>query len=121
MSAMSGFHRPSAALGSQGFPREKTSGNLILFSEIHPQDPSFLICKMGIMTPPDLLRRIEMLLDQTQVRSSAHYKANLLTAGCAEGQCSVYYKALDKESREAHARKGQTPQRVSGKHLLKAR
>ena len=38
-----------------------------------------------------------MLTNQTWVCSLVPRKANLLTSGCGEGKCSIYYKVLIQE------------------------
>lgn len=51
------------------------------------------------------LKFVKVLLNQTWIHCPSHSKANLLIPGGGEGKCSVYYKALDKESGASDAEK----------------
>ena len=44
-----------------------------------------------------------MLTNQTWVRSLVPRKANLLTSGCGEGKCSIYYRQCWTPSAQKHS------------------
>ena len=61
-----------------------------------------------------------MSVSQTWVLLPTYSKANLLTPGHGEGTCSFMAKASTRRGM-ACAQTSQTAQRVSAKHILKAR
>ena len=54
-------------------------------------------------------RELLVLLNQTWVRSQAHSKVNLLTLGCGEGKCSIYYKMHTRSPRQLVLKKPKLP------------